>query len=251
MRIDLNCDMGESFGSYKIGNDEEILQHITSANIACGFHGGDPNVINHTVMLALQNKVAIGAHIGYQDLMGFGRRSMELSLEEIHNLTIYQIGALYGFVKAHGGRMHHVKPHGALYNASAQNRDIARSIAEAIYKVDPTLILYGLSGSALITEGKKAGLRTASEVFADRSYTEQGTLTPRKEGNAIIQEEEKALNQVIMMVKEGKAVSTTGKAIMLQADTLCIHGDAPRALEFAKKIKKRLVQEGIILQSIY
>lgn len=248
--IDLNCDMGESFGAYKIGNDEEVLEFITSANIACGFHGGDPSVMNKTVKLALEKNVAIGAHVGLQDLVGFGRRNINISPREVYDITVYQIGALHGFVKAYGGRMNHVKPHGALYNMAAKSEELSRAIAEAIYKVNSELILFGLSGSKLVKEGEKIGLKVANEVFADRTYTDEGMLTPRKENDALIKDKNRASEQVIRMIKEGKVISTKGKEIDIKADTICIHGDGEHALSFARKIRDDLKNNEITIKSI-
>ncbi len=179
-KIDLNCDMGESFGAYQMGRDKEILDYVTSANIACGFHAGDPATMRRTVRLALGKNVGIGAHPGLPDLVGFGRRPMEISPQEAYDLVVYQIGALYGFVKAEGGQLQHVKPHGALFNMAVKDADLSEAIAEAVYKVDPELILFGLPGSELVNAGKKASLRTASEVFSDRTYQEDGSLTSRR-----------------------------------------------------------------------
>lgn len=246
-KVDLNCDMGESFGTYTIGNDHKILEYITSANIACGFHAGDPHIMNNTVKMALEKKVAIGAHVGFMDLVGFGRRNMDISPKEAYDLVIYQIGALYGFIKAEGGKMNHVKPHGALYNMAAKDGKLAEAIADAVYRIDSNLILYGLSGSKLVDSGKKRGLTVYNEVFADRTYTEDGALTPRKEKNALITDENKAINQVITMVRDGTVISTKGTVINIKADTICIHGDGEHALTFARKIKDRLIHQGIIL----
>jgi UPF0271 protein len=249
-RVDLNCDLGESFGAYTMGMDERILPFLTSANIACGFHAGDPGVMYRTVKLALKNKVAIGAHPGLPDLVGFGRRNMEISPREAYEMVIYQIGALYGFVKAAGGRMRHVKPHGALYNMAAKRRDLAEAIAEAIYQVDPELILFGLSGSELVFAGEKIGLITAHEVFADRTYQIDGSLTPRKEPNALITDEQQAVAQVVRMVKEGTVLSQQGQDIAIKADTVCIHGDGAHALEFACKIREFLEKSSITVQAV-
>lgn len=248
--VDINCDMGESFGAYKIGNDGKIMEFISSANIACGFHAGDPTIMNKTVKLCLEKNVSIGAHVGFQDLIGFGRRNVDISPKEAYEITIYQIGALYGFIKSYGGKMNHVKPHGALYNMAAKNEDLSRAISEAVYKIDPELILFGLSGSKLVNEGKKIGLRVANEVFADRTYTDMGTLTPRKEENALIKDEEESVRQVVKMIKTGKVNSTTGKEINIKADTVCIHGDGEKALEFAKKIRSELMINNITIKSI-
>src|SRR4051812_40949533 len=220
--------MGESFGAYKMGRDAEILNFITSANIACGFHAGDPTTMRKTVQLTLEKKVAIGAHPGLQDLIGFGRREMQLSPQEAYDLVVYQIGALYGFVKAEGGVIEHIKPHGALYNMAAKNINLSAAIAEAVYKVDPELILFGLAGSELVKAGKKIGLRTANEVFSDRTYQQDGSLTSRRESNALIKDHVQAVQQVIRMVKEGKVLSLQDVDISITAHTICIHGDGER-----------------------
>ncbi|MCE4051922.1 MULTISPECIES: 5-oxoprolinase subunit PxpA [Bacillaceae] len=244
-KVDLNCDLGESFGAYKIGMDEEILRFVTSANIACGFHAGDPSVMRNTVKLALNNNVKIGAHPGLPDLAGFGRRNMNISPQEAHDIVIYQIGALSGFVKAEGAKMQHVKPHGALYNMAAKNSLLATAIAEAVYKVDPELILFGLAGSELVTAGERIGLQTANEVFADRTYDSGGTLTPRTEPDALIHDKNQAVGQVVRMVKEGKVTTRQGADISVKADTICIHGDGSEALTFAQQIKETLEKSRI------
>jgi len=244
-KVDLNCDLGESFGAYKIGMDEEILRFVTSANIACGFHAGDPSVMKNTVKLALNNNVKIGAHPGLPDLAGFGRRNMNISPQEAHDIVIYQIGALSGFVKAEGAKMQHVKPHGALYNMAAKNSLLATAIAEAVYKVDPELILFGLAGSELVTAGERIGLQTANEVFADRTYDSGGTLTPRTEPDALIHDKNQAVGQVVRMVKEGKVTTRQGAEISVKADTICIHGDGSEALTFAQQIKETLEKSRI------
>lgn len=248
--VDLNCDMGESFGTYKLGNDEEILDFVTSANIACGFHAGDPATMRKTVNLALEKNVGIGAHPGLPDLVGFGRREMILSPQEAYEIVVYQIGALYGFVKAEGGKIQHVKPHGSLYNMAAKSVALSEAIAEAIYKIDPELILFGLAGSELITAGKKIGLRTASEVFSDRTYQHDGSLTSRSESNALIKNQRDAVNQVIRMVKEGKVHTLQGVDVSILADTICIHGDGERALDFAKYISSALKHANIKIAKI-
>lgn len=250
MYIDLNCDAGESFGAYKIGNDEELFDYVSSVNIACGFHAGDPNVMRRTVGLALQKRVAIGAHPGLPDLSGFGRRAMKVSRDEVYNLIVYQIGALQAFVQAEGGKMNHVKPHGALYNMAAKDMEIARAIAEAVYKVDRHLILYGLSGSMLVEAGKQIGLRTAQEAFADRTYRADGSLTNRSRSDALITNAEDAVLQIVRMIHEGKAGTIDGIEIPICADTICIHGDGPHALTFVKEMRNTLKQQGIIVQSL-
>ncbi|QDR82345.1 LamB/YcsF family protein [Sporomusa termitida] len=247
-RIDLNCDLGESFGAYTLGADEEILKYVTSANIACGFHAGDPGVMHKTVSLALTHKVALGAHPGLPDLIGFGRREMAVSPREVFDMVVYQIGALAGFIQAEGGRMQHVKPHGALYNMAARQPQLAEAIAEAVYKVNPELILFGLAGSELVKAGAQAGLRTAQEVFADRTYQADGSLTPRSQPDALITDHEQAVAQVVRMVRSGQATARCGTEVALQADTVCIHGDGSAALAFARHIRETLAGTGIGVQ---
>lgn len=248
--VDLNCDLGESFGTYQKGRDEDILDFVTSANIACGYHAGDPSVMRKTVKLALDKNVGIGAHPGLPDLMGFGRRPMQISPEEAYDMVVYQVGALYGFVKAEGGTMQHVKPHGALYNMAAKDEEIADAIAEAVYNLDPELILFGLSGSELVKAGNRAGLQTASEVFSDRTYQKDGALTSRTLPNALIEKEEESVAQVVRMVREGKVNSLQNVDIPIQADTICIHGDGARALEFAQTIRNGLSAADITIERI-
>ncbi|WP_226677850.1 5-oxoprolinase subunit PxpA [Mesobacillus jeotgali] len=243
--VDLNCDLGESFGLFKIGNDSEVLKHITSANIACGYHAGDHNVMMETVKMAEAHGVRIGAHPGFPDLHGFGRREMKLSAEEIYNLTVYQIGALSAATKACGTKVVHVKPHGALYNMAAKDKSIADAVACAVADVNPALVLFGLAGSSLVKAGKEHGLQVAEEVFADRTYQPDGSLTPRSHTNAIIHDPEIAINRVIRMVREGRVEAVDGTDIEIKADTICIHGDEPRVLDFAVKLNEALKAEGI------
>jgi 5-oxoprolinase (ATP-hydrolysing) subunit A len=246
--VDLNCDLGESFGAFKIGNDEEIMPYITSANIACGFHAGDSGIMNHTVQLASKHGVKIGAHPGFPDLAGFGRRNMNLTPEEVYTMVLYQIGALQAFVKANGTKLHHVKPHGALYNMCAVHAPLADAVARAIRDVDPSLVLYGLANSELMKAGEKYSISTAQEVFADRTYQADGTLTPRTEKNALIKDDELAIQQTLQMVLENKVVSTTGESVHIVADTICLHGDGEHALSFARKIRAALEREGIAVK---
>lgn len=250
MQIDLNCDLGEAFGNYSFGGDKDIIPLITSANIACGFHAGDENVMNETIQLAKENNVGIGAHPGLPDLQGFGRRKMDIKPKEIYNLVVYQLGALNGFCKIHGARINHVKPHGALYNMGAKNKEIAQAIAQAVYDFDKSLVLVGLSNTLLISEAEALGLRTASEVFADRRYEDDGQLVSRQESDATITNTDEALQQVLKMVTENKVVSKNGKEIDLQADTICVHGDGAHALDFVTQIRKKLTKEGIDIQSL-
>lgn len=250
MKVDLNCDLGEAFGNYSFGGDKDIIPLITSANIACGFHAGDENVMNQTVKLAKENHVSIGAHPGLPDLKGFGRRKMDISPTEVYNLIVYQLGALEGFCKVHQTRINHVKPHGALYNMGAKNKAIAKAIAKAVYDFDSAIVLVGLSNSLLISEAKAIGLKTASEVFADRRYEDNGQLVSRKELDAVITDSDEALKQVLKMVTENKVISRNGKEIDLETDTICVHGDGKHALEFVEQIRKKLTKEGIDIQSL-
>jgi 5-oxoprolinase (ATP-hydrolysing) subunit A len=247
--VDLNCDMGESYGTYQIGNDEAIFPYITSANIACGFHAGDPAVMKRTVRLALKHNVAIGAHPGLPDLQGFGRREMSISAEEAYDMVTYQIGALNGFVQSEGGVLHHVKPHGALYNMAATDKNLAEAIAEAVYKINPQLVLYGLSDSELIRAGSHIGLSVANEVFADRTYQDNGTLTSRRSADALIIDEDRAVAQSLRMVREGVVTAVNGKNISIQADTICLHGDGAHAVTFAAKIHTLFKEKNIALQA--
>ncbi len=243
--IDLNCDMGESYGAWTMGSDAALMDFVSSVNIACGFHAGDPSVIRKTVETAIEKGVRIGAHPSFPDLQGFGRREMKMSAGEIFDLVLYQVSALKGVCEALGAALNHVKPHGALYNTAAKNAEISAAIAEAVKKIDSELIFYGLSGSCLITEAEKIGLQTASEVFADRTYTADGTLTPRTEPNALISESKQAIAQVLEMIFDQKVTAITGEKVALKAETICIHGDGANALEFAKLIHAELTKCGI------
>jgi UPF0271 protein len=250
MKVDLNCDMGESFGAYTIGQDEIVLSSITSANIACGFHAGDPTVMAKTIELALEKGVGIGAHPGYPDLSGFGRRLMQIPPKDVYHLVMYQIAALQGMTQALGGTLQHVKPHGALFNTAAIDADIAAAVAEAVYHVAPNAILFGLSNSLLVQAGERLGLKTAHEVFADRTYQDDGSLTPRTHEQAIIHDVEIAISQVIRMVVEGKVTSVSGSDVSIKADTICVHGDGPSALLFVQKLHEALQKFDIELESI-
>ncbi|USG68214.1 LamB/YcsF family protein [Brevibacillus ruminantium] len=248
--VDLNCDMGESFGAYRIGHDEEILPFITSANIACGYHAGDPATMRKTVKQALAYQVALGAHPGLPDLQGFGRRNMKITPAEAYEYVVYQIGALQAFIQAEGGVMQHVKPHGALYNMAAVDSKLAEAIAEAVYRVNPELYLVGLAGSHLIAKGKEAGLRVKNEVFADRTYQQDGTLTPRSQSDALITDENEAVSQVIRMVKEGKVATRQATDKDILAETICIHGDGQHALAFAQRVRASLESAGIEVRAM-
>jgi UPF0271 protein len=249
MFIDLNCDMGESYGACFIGNDAELMPLVSSANIACGFHGGDPVTLHKTIRMAQQYTVAIGAHPSYPDLAGFGRREMQLNPQEIYDNTLYQIGALEAFTRAGDGKLHHVKPHGALYNRAAKDAEIAESIIHAIYYFDKTLLLYGPSGSELQIAARKIGLGFCREAFADRSYQPDGSLTPRSQPGALIRDVVPAVQQVVQIVETGSVKTLDGTIIPLEADTICIHGDGLHALDFAKAIRRTLTEKGITIQA--
>lgn len=244
-KVDLNSDLGESFGTYKIGSDEEILKYVTSVNIACGFHAGDPSVMKKTVKTALSNNVSIGAHPGLPDLIGFGRRNMSITPTEAYDMVVYQIGSLYGFIKAEGATMQHVKPHGALYNMAAKDENLAKAIAQAVYDINPELILFGLAGSESIKQGNLIGLQTVSEVFADRTYQSDGSLTPRNQSDAMVTDEKESIERVIRMIKDKKVRCQQGHDIDIKAETICIHGDGIKALNFAAEIKSFLTNSGI------
>ena len=240
--------MGESFGAYKLGRDEELMKSITSANIACGWHAGDPAVMNRTVQMAAAHSVGIGAHPGYPDLLGFGRRYMDCAPEEIRNYVIYQVGALKGFCSANGVKMQHVKPHGALYNVSVDSEATATAIAEAIALVDSELLWVVLSGpksAALAEIGAKAGVRVVFEAFADRAYTTRGTLVPRRELGAVIKDSQQVAARALKMAREGKVTAVDGSEIDLVAQTICVHGDTPGAVEIVQAIRRLLESEGV------
>ncbi len=242
--------MGEAFGAWPMGNDSVLMELISSANIACGFHAGDATIMRKTAQLAIEKNVAIGAHPAFPDLQGFGRRNMQLSSQEVYDICVYQIGAMFGTVRALGGKLHHVKPHGALYNMAAKDANWARAIAQATKAIHHDLILYGLSGSHLIIEAEKIGLRTASEVFADRTYQNDGSLTPRSQANAMIESTQAAVNQVIMMIEKQAVISTEGQEVALKADTVCIHGDGIHAVEFARELRNTLLSRNIFIEII-
>jgi len=247
-KIDLNSDVGESFGNYKLGMDEEVIPLISSANIACGFHAGDPAVMKRTIQIAAENGVAIGAHPGFPDLIGFGRRNMDASLEEIHDYVLYQVGALQGFATARGIKLQHVKPHGALYTMAVQNNDIWDAVARAIAAVDASLILYVLAGSNrkdLDAIGERHGIRIAFEFFGDRAYNPDGSLVSRKVPGAVIHDHEAVAEKVLKMVKEGRVVCKDGSEIDMTADTICVHGDNPSALALVKNIRESLEAAGV------
>ena len=249
-KIDLNSDLGESFGAYKLGCDEEIIPLISSANVACGFHAGDPTTMAKTVSLCRSENCAIGAHPGFNDLEGFGRRNMNVSPADVKNMMLYQIGALDAFCKANGLHLQHVKPHGALYNMAAKDDALAKAICEAIHDYDSSLVLLGLANSRMIEEAKKIGLPYAQEVFADRAYEDDGTLVARTKPGAMITDEDEAVGRVIRMIKEHRVRTVTGNDIEIVPDSVCVHGDSKHALEFVKKIRSALLAEGIRIKAI-
>jgi UPF0271 protein len=244
-KIDLNCDMGESFGAYQIGEDEKIISSVTSANIACGFHAGDPMVMARTVRLARDHSVAIGAHPGYPDLMGYGRRNLQTFPDEITNYLLYQIGALAAFARAYGVALQHVKPHGALYNVTASGERAAREVIAAVKAYDPELMLVALAGSLCAEMAAAAGLRVAREAFPDRAYLDDGRLAPRTLPGAVLHDPEVVKTRVLKLVSTGKMVTIEGREIELRADTLCIHGDSPGAWRLAAAVREALESAGI------
>lgn len=236
MPMDINCDMGESNNAHIMGNDEEILNYVTSINIACGYHAGNHTIMRQTVRNAIRKNVLIGAHPGYPDREGFGRRNMDFSAEEIYDMIVYQVGALQALVSVENGTLHHVKPHGALYNQSANDKEMATAIVNAMYDLNPAYILYCLAGSKMAKIAKEKGLLVYEEVFSDRNYNDDGTLVNRLHSNALIQTEEEMLVHVKSILTSNEVVSVQQKKIKISAQTLCIHGDGPHALDYAKKI---------------
>jgi UPF0271 protein len=243
--VDLNCDMGEG-----CGNDAELMKFISSANIACGFHAGDIDTMRRTAEIAVANNVAIGAHPGYPDRENFGRTAMSLPSKEIFNIVREQVLSMTAICSEFHAPLHHVKAHGALYNQAAKDRELAAAIAEAVSSVSPTLILYGLSGSLLIEEAETAGLRTASEVFADRTYQIDGSLTPRTQSGAMLDDADSSIAQVLQMIESQSVTALTGENIPLRADTICIHGDGESAVEIAGSIYKSILARGIEVRTI-
>lgn len=244
-QIDLNADVGESFGQYQLGDDAALMTAITSANIACGFHAGDPGVMRRTVALAANNGVAIGAHPGYPDLVGFGRRDMSLSAEELQDIIMYQIGALMALARAAGIPLNHVKPHGALYNRLADDAALATACARAVAAVDQSLILVGLAGSELVRAGRSAGLRVAGEAFADRAYDGRGRLLPRSRPGAVYHRLEDVLRQVERLAREKSVRTAQGDLMEIEADTICLHGDTPGAAQMATAVRRHLESCGV------
>jgi UPF0271 protein len=250
MHIDLNCDAGESFGRYSLGDDAAMFDVVTSANIACGHHAGDPVVMRDTVALAAARGVAIGAHPSYPDLQGFGRRVIAMNPDELGAYVLYQIGALAGFAAAAGGRIVHVKPHGSLYNVAAQDDAVAVAVARAVAALDRTLIVVALPGSSLAYAAKAEGLRVAHEGFADRAYQDDGSLVPRSQRGAVIHDSQAVAARAVRMVVEHTVETVTGKVIPLHIDTLCVHGDTPNAPEIVRTLRHELETAGIAIQRL-
>ncbi|MGH2562292.1 MAG: LamB/YcsF family protein [Thermomicrobiales bacterium] len=247
--IDLNSDLGESFGAYRVGYDAELFPLISSANVACGFHGGDPRVLERTVRLAAEHGVAVGAHPSYPDLVGFGRRVMASSPDEVRTDVLYQLGALDAFCRAVGLRMRHVKPHGALYNHATTDAPTATAIAAAVAAYDPDLILFAMPGSALLAAGAAAGLTVAREAFADRAYRADGTLVSRRESGALITDPEEAARRMVRLVREGRLTTIEGKELDLEAESICIHSDTPGALAIARAVRRRFADAEIVVRA--
>ncbi len=249
-RVDLNCDLGEAPEISAFGYAEQIMPSISSANVACGFHAGDPSVIRRTVQLALAQGVSVGAHPGFPDREGFGRQPMTMSPDAVQDIVLYQLGAVAGIVAAYGGRLHHVKPHGALYHVASGDRPMADAIAEATHRFDPTLVLYGLSGSHLLESGRARGLMVASEAFADRAYQADGTLVPRTVPEAVIADAATVVERAVRMVTDGRVRSIDGGWVSLRAETLCLHGDTDGAVELAAGLRVGLEAAGIVVAPI-
>ncbi len=248
MQIDLNCDMGESFGAYTIGRDAEVMPSITSANVACGFHAGDPTVMRETVRLAMAHGVAVGAHPGLPDLVGFGRREMAIGARELEDAVAYQVGALAGLAAAEGVRLQHVKAHGALYNMAAKDPTLADAIARAVAAVDDSLVLLGLPGSELLRAGERHGLRVVAEAFADRAYEPDGSLVSRRKPGAVIHDPAAVVDRVRRMAREGVVRAIDGTDVRLPVGTICTHGDTPGADELVRRIREALERDGVRVQ---
>jgi UPF0271 protein len=250
MRIDINCDLGESFGAWPMGADAQVMPHITSANVACGAHAGDPSVMRRTVRMARAAAVRVGAHPGFADLQGFGRREMKVDPVELEDLLIAQIGALAAIAQAEGVPLQHVKAHGALYNMAARERPLADAIARAIAACGPSLIMFGLPNSPMIEAGMAAGLRVAAEGFADRTYEEDGSLTPRSRPGAVIHDPDVVVRRAVRMVRDGVVLTAGGREAPLRVETICVHGDTPGAPDLAGRIHAALTAEGAIVAPI-
>jgi len=250
MRIDINSDVGESFGAYTIGRDTGLMRSITSANIAAGFHGGDPTVLRETIRLAKANGVAVGAHPGFPDLVGFGRRELNVTPKEAEDLVLYQVAAVSGVAWAEGVPVQHVKPHGALFNMAVRNAELAAAIARAVAAINPKLILFGLPGSEIVKAGRAAGLRVAAEVFADRAYEPDGSLASRRKPGSVIHDPAAVVARAVRMARDRTVVALDGSVVALEADTMCVHGDTPGSDDLAAKIRAGLEAAGVTVKAI-
>ena len=250
MRIDMNSDLGESFGAYSIGHDAGLMRAITSANVAAGFHAGDPSVLRETIRLAKTSGVAVGAHPGFPDLVGFGRRELNVTPREAEDMVLYQVAAVAGVAAAEGVRVQHVKPHGALFNMAVRNAELSAAIARAVAAFDRHLILFGLPGSEILNAGRAAGLRVAAEVFADRAYEPDGSLASRRKAGSVIHDPDAVVARAVRMVKERTVVATDGSAVALEADTICVHGDTPGSDALAARIRAGLEAAGVTVKAI-
>ncbi len=247
-RIDINSDMGESFGAYKLGRDAEVMEYISSANIACGWHAGDPMVMEQTVRMAKERGVGVGAHPGYPDLMGFGRRRLDLSISEIENYMLYQMGALYAFARTQGLPLQHVKAHGALGNLAFVDLEVSKAIARAALRFSKDMIFVALTGTVMVQAAKEVGVRYVEEVYADRVYNPDGTLQSRKIAGSVIHDPEKAAKQALTIMKEGYVLAHDGTKVKVKPDTLCVHGDTPTAISILQKIREELKKASIAVK---
>ena len=249
LMIDLNADVGESFGDWRLGDDEALMPSVSSASVACGFHAGDPGVIRRTIALAQAHGVSIGAHPGYPDLAGFGRRDMAVAPAEVTDLVLYQVSAVAGMAAALGARLAHVKPHGALYNRAARDEAVAAAIARAVALVDRSLVLFGLAGSRLLDAGRREGLRVASEAFADRGYEPDGRLRARDLPGALVTDPDAVVSRVMQMIESHTVTAVDGSAVAIEADTICLHGDTPGAADLARRVRQGLEGKGVRIAS--
>jgi UPF0271 protein len=250
MRIDINSDTGESFGAYTIGHDAGLFRSITSANVAAGFHAGDPSVLRDTIRLAKKHGVAVGAHPGFPDLVGFGRRELNVTLKEAEDLVLYQVAAVAGVAAAEGVKLQHVKPHGALFNMAVRHRDLSDAIARAVASFDRKLILFGLPGSEILNAGRAAGLPVAAEVFADRAYEPDGSLASRRKPGAVMHDAVTVVARAVRMVKERTVIAIDGSVVTLEADTICVHGDTPGSDDLALRIRAGLEAAGVTVRAV-
>lgn len=250
MRIDLNSDVGESFGAYTIGDDAGLMKSITSANIAAGFHAGDPTVLRNTIRMAKASGVAVGAHPGFPDLVGFGRRELNVTPSAAEDFILYQIAAVAGVAGAEGARIQHVKPHGALFNMAVRSAELSAAIARAVAAFDPSLILFGLPGSEILNAGRAAGLRVAAEAFADRAYEADGSLVSRRKPGSVIHDADAVVSRAVRMVKDRTVVAVDGAVVKIEADTICIHGDTPGSDELAARLRAGLERAGVTVKAI-